>query len=425
MFSHPILLRVVLVIAILMALWGFFLDLRNTTQGGAVDLRNRVTGARVAASGMDPFAYKWSPGQPLEYCDPYNHAGWPYSKTTVSPVALAMHAPFNEWNYKSIQWLWFYFQYLCLAAGFLTWVRDETGSAKMWGAIFTIAFCGTAVWRLHVDRGQIYVLYAALLPIVAWLGKAGGRTREFAGGLAGAFLIGLRPVFFGQFAPPLLRKRWIYFAGAAAGAVLVFFLPRILCGTDIWRHFRSGMEGHARLYLEQAKPAPAPMAYPDSVEGIPIDLLARFARIPFADTSVFKRISFQLPSKPLLIGWVLLMIASGIVMMRRRQTSDARLWWALSAWIVMGDFLLPAYRNTYNDILFWPLFLFGLGALRGRARERWIGLCGFWLFAALAVWVLPREFIPAPSILGFLIAAGAAGFALFCPERANEETRIA
>lgn len=415
MLFPPLLTRFLLALTTLFAVWGFFLDIRNTTQGGAVDLRNRVTGARVAAERMDPFTFKWSPEKPTEFCDPYNHAGWPYSKTTASPVALAIHAPFNGWNYKSIQWLWFFFQYACLAGGFSAWARGESGRGKIWGAIFTTAFCATAVWRLNVDRGQIYVLYAALLPVAAWLSGGKGKVKAFTGGVAGAFLIGLRPVFFGQFAPPLLQKRWIFFAGAAAGAVLIFFLPKILCGPEIWTHFRTGMEGHARLYLEQAKPVRAPMAYPDSVEGIPIDLLARFARIPFADTSVFKLISFNLPSKPLLIGWALLMLAAGIVMMSRPQTSDAMLWWAISAWIVIGDFLLPAYRNIYNDILFWPLFLFGVSALKGRALRLWIGLCGLWLLAALAVWVFPRGFIPVPSVLGWMIAAGVAVFALLPP----------
>ena len=416
MLSHPLLTRILLILTAVLAVWGFFLDVRNTTEGGAVDLRNRVTGARVAAEDVDPFTYKWSPDQKPEFCDPFNHAGWPYSKTTVSPVVLAIHSPFNSWNYKAIQWLWFLFQYACLAAGFLAWARAETGKHKVWGGIFTLAFCATAVWRLHVDRGQIYVLYAAMLLMVAWLGDGKAKTRQFTGGLAGAFLFGLRPVFFGQFAPPLLRKRWILFAGVAAGLVLMFLVPRILCGPGIWSQYQTGMEGHARLYLEQAKPVRAPMAYPERVEGIPIDLLARFARIPFGDTSAFKLISFDLPSKPILIGWALLMLAAGVVMMRRPRTSDAMLWWAISAWIVIGDFLLPAYRNTYNDILFWPFLLFGISALKGRTLKLWIVLGGLWLISALAVWILPKGFIPVPSVLGFLIAVGVAVFALLPPQ---------
>lgn len=415
MSHHPAAMRFLLGITLLLAVWGFFLDVRNTSQGGSVDLRNRVTGSRVADAGMDPFTFKWSPERPPEFCDPYNHAGWPYSKTTVSPLALAIHAPFNGWNYQSIQWLWFFFQYACLAAGFLAWNRCDSGREKIWGAIFTTAFCATAVWRLHVDRGQIYVLYAALLPVVAWLAGGEGRAKRFIGGLAGTFLIGLRPVFFGQFAPPLFRKRWMFFVGVATGSLLLFFLPKFLYGPEIWGDYRSGMEGHASLYLEQAKPVRAPIAYPDSIEDIPIDKLARFARIPFADSSVFGLISFGLSSKTLLIGWALLMLCAGVVMMRRPHTGDAMLWWAISAWILIGDFLLPAYRNPYNDILIWPLFLFGLGALKGAARKLWIALCGLWLLAALAVWVLPKEFIPIPSILGWLIAAGVAAFSLLPP----------
>jgi len=35
----------------------FVVDLANTNVNGAIDLRNRITGARLLESGIDPYTY--------------------------------------------------------------------------------------------------------------------------------------------------------------------------------------------------------------------------------------------------------------------------------------------------------------------------------------------------------------------------------
>ena len=95
--------------------------------------------------------------------------------------------------------------------------------------------------------------------------------------------------------------------------------------------------------------------------------------------------------------------------MRRGETGTPRFWWALSAWIVIGDYLLPAYRYPYNHILIWPLILLGLTALQGRARTVWIGLSTTLLVLHAALWFLPKVCLPWPGIGMLFLAVGAVG----------------
>ena len=37
----------------------FGVDFANTAQGGAIDLRNRITGLRLLEHGIDAYRYKW------------------------------------------------------------------------------------------------------------------------------------------------------------------------------------------------------------------------------------------------------------------------------------------------------------------------------------------------------------------------------
>ena len=85
----------------------FLIDAANMNQGGAIDLRNRITGARLLAHGIDPYTYKWSRSEPEEYCDPYNNPRLPVSKTTATPALLVATMPYALFPYRNGQYLWF------------------------------------------------------------------------------------------------------------------------------------------------------------------------------------------------------------------------------------------------------------------------------------------------------------------------------
>src|SRR5260370_20353914 len=88
----------------------FGMDFANTSQGGAIDLRNRITGARLLEHGIDTYRYKWRAGEPPEYCDVYNNPKLPVSKTTATPALLLLHLPLAALPYRLGQFLWFFAQ---------------------------------------------------------------------------------------------------------------------------------------------------------------------------------------------------------------------------------------------------------------------------------------------------------------------------
>lgn len=384
--------------------WGIIKDAANTINGGSVDLRNRVTGARVAAFGKDPYMYKWMPGEPTVFCDLYNEPGALLSKTTVTPWALAGHAPFNSLNYRSIQWLWFFIQYGVLIGGVWLWSRchRDLGVAG-WGLILALLFSLTPSWRHHVDHGQIYAVYAGLFLVLYWLNQQQSKNNLFAigEGLLGGFALGSRPIYFGQFTEPLREKRWLTLIAGGFGLVLVFVVPIVVFGSSIWSQYRSAMETHAELYLNQMKPGRVPLAYPNFIENIPIDIIGGLNRaIPFADTSIYKLVSLSLPAKGLLICWLAAMSA-GMIYLVKLKASRELIWWSVIAWIVIADFLLPAFRHTYNDVIALPLFLFGLSAITKHTPKdkfTWVITCAAILVSMILTWQLNSKWVlPLPS----------------------------
>ena len=409
--------RVVFFVLIPFVSWGLLRDIANTVHGGSIDLRNRVTGARVAAAGMNPYTYKWMRGDPEEFCDLFNEPGSLLSKTTVTPWALAWHTPFNAINYRTTQWLWLIFQYAALALGLFLWCKTVAPKTAWLGLTLAAAFCLTPSWRHHVDHGQIYVLYVALFFLLYWLHqKTSSRPGAVAEGTIAAFVIGCRPTFPGVGGPLLLKNQKWKLAGALSGLILAAAIPMLLFSSGIWTGYRTAMEVHSELYLHQLRTEPVGVSYPATIEGIPLDVMAGFSRsIPFADSSIHRVFSFQLPAMVLLGFWGLAM-AGALGWMIWKKFRGPVLFWAAIAWIAAGDFLIPAFRHNYNDVMVLPMMLFGVAALEGRENARYWSRACFAAVAALwLMWVIPsamRWLLPMPSFSLFLLSLIAAGWAL-------------
>jgi hypothetical protein len=337
----------------------FYLDFANTAQGGAIDLRNRITGLRLLEHGIDAYHYKWHEGEPPEFCDLYNNPNLPVSKTTATPALLLLHLPLAPLPYRLAQFLWFFAQWaLLLGTGWL-WLRAcATARARWLVALFVVGFTYTAAWRLHAERGQAYVVPAFLF--AAWLTatldpKRGG---GFVAGCVAGFLVALRPPFI-LLAPFLALHRRGQLGGAAVGLLLGFGLP-LLINPAGWTDYFPAMQTHSELYRNDFDPRPGPQSYPPRIEGIPTTILGHYVAIPYADFCVHAFLRW-LGLAPFPAAPVLLAVAAPFALWLwfSRGLPAERFLPGLAAWLFLADFFLPAYRDSYNDVLILDVVCLG------------------------------------------------------------------
>jgi hypothetical protein len=359
----------------------FGVDFANTAQGGAIDLRNRITGLRLLEHGIDAYHYKWREGDPPEYCDPYNNPKLPVSKTTATPALLMLHLPLAALPYRLAQFLWFFAQWVLLLGTGWLWLRACGNSRTRWlAALFVTGFTYTAAWRLHAERGQAYVLLAFLF--AGWLtatrdAKRGHGFPGFVGGCLAGFLIALRPPFL-LLVPFLALHRRGQLAGAAVGLALGFGLP-LLINPAGWTDYFSAMQAHSELYRNGVDPAPGLQNYPPKVEGIPTDILGHYVAIPYADFSAYALLkALGLERNPLtgeaIPAWPFLLAAAvpfAFWLGLSRGQPAERLLPGLAAWFFLADLFLPAYRDSYNDVLILNVVLLGFLAAKGFPWAAW------------------------------------------------------
>jgi hypothetical protein len=375
----------------LLLLVSFGLDLRNTLAGGAIDLRNRITGARLLAAHLDPYFYKWKELAPPEFADPYNNPLLPVSKTTSTPALLVAQMPFALLPYRLAQLGWFFTQWLLLlgTAG-IWWRRCATEKQRLIFAVFVTGFTYTAAWRLHAERGQAYVLLVFLF--AAWLALT-LEDRVKGGWLAGlcaGLLAALRPPFL-LLAPFLAVHRRRQLPGAVIGLLIGFLLPLGFRG-DIWNRYAAAMDLHSYFYRNGIDPEPPHELFPPAIEGTPTDLLANYAAIPYADFSVHGALT-RLGWEPFPAWPPLLLVTAGYLawLWFSRRGEGTRLLLGVACWLFLADLCLPAYRNIYNDVYVLNALVLGLMAGRGfvpwGARLCFLALPLGWAMA----WFAPRR----------------------------------
>jgi hypothetical protein len=371
------------------------LDLRGTLQGGAIDLRNRITGARLLAAHLDPYFYKWQEPDPPEFADPYNNPLLPVSKTTATPALLVAQMPFAVLPYRAGQLAWFGAQWLLLlGTAWLWWQRCATERQRLLLAMFVVGFTYTAAWRLHAERGQAYVLLAFLF--AAWLvATLEDRPRyRWLAGLCAGLLATLRPPFL-LLVPFLAMHRRRQLPGAAIGLLIGFVVPLCFRG-DIWTRYEAAMDLHSFFYRNAIDPAPPHQTFPATIEGMPTDLLGNYAEIPYADFSLHGALA-RLGWEPFPAWPPLLLVTAAYLawLAWSRRGAEARLLLGVAIWLFFADLCLPAYRNIYNDVQILNLVALGLIAA-GRGPVPWgVRIC----FLALPVgWVI-AGFAPRDDLL--------------------------
>ncbi|MDO8584877.1 MAG: glycosyltransferase 87 family protein [bacterium] len=257
-------LYILLAAAILVAVAGFVADFKNTAFYGGVDLRNRVTAARVAQElKQDPYFYKWSPKESDRYLDPSDNTAIPVARVTVPPTVLLFQNLISALPYGTQRWIWFAFQWaaliasLALLAQYVYRVSEESCAKRNRLLVITLGLLfisGSSFWRLHVERGQIYVWYVSLFSAALYLYsraeekssalQAPPLTKEeyewlplAASGLILGYLISLRPPFIFAIIPFLLYKKFKFVSFVAAGALTSVLITGLFFPFALWKSY--------------------------------------------------------------------------------------------------------------------------------------------------------------------------------------------
>jgi hypothetical protein len=385
----------------------FGIDVSNSLKGGAVDFRNRITGARLFERGIDPYHYKWNESEPQEFCDFRNNPNLPVSKTTVTPTFLLLYLPLAALPYRIAQFTWLFFQWLMLLGLGWLWLRRSTTALTSWLVVLFIAgFSFTESWRWEAERGQDYLLLAFLFAYWMTTTMDSKRTSDFISGCVAGFLIALRPPFV-LLVPFVALHRRGQLAGATVGLLVGCGVP-LLISPAIWTDYSSAMQSFSYLYRNNINPSRLHVTFPPTVEGIPSDIAGNLMAFHTGNFSVHELLRWLgMEPFPELPPILLVAIPYLIWLWATRKQEAWQLLGGVAAWFFLADLFLPAIRFDYHDVFILDVVLAQIVVADKFPAAVWpcaVGVLSGWavyVFWPTAPWLLnlPAFFFTLGAIL--------------------------
>ncbi len=370
-------MNVLLCFAVVVAALGFVKDVYHTLDYGGVDLRNRVVGARLLMEDLDPYYFRWSEGNADTLLDPIDNRDNEVSRVTVAPTVLMLHAPLAGLPYSAQRMVWLFLQWLLLLAGLLLFAKCAPGrneAKAVW--IIGLLLAATPIWRFHVERGQVYVLFVFLIALSCWLCRRPLKHAELWGGLALGVAVSMRPTLVFICLPMLFFRRWKLLAGATAGLLVLVLLSAAIFGIPVWTNYSSAMRLHDKDSLLLAQTDRFEYDY-GTVEGM--DNLQEYMAFPDINTSaqsvLFRAFSLSARSGALalMLGAVLFAFALYLLWFRKREVPLDVVFLAGCVIALTCEYLIPGRKAYYANILWLvPLALLVLnaGALRSLSNRQ-------------------------------------------------------
>ena len=355
-------LTLLLISAILISTFGFYRDFRNTVGYGGIDLRPKVTGSRLLMNSIDPYHYKWEPGDPEIYLDPMDSPDVPVSRVTVSPAYLVLHSTIAYLPYRIQRNLWLFVQWALFLASLALFAKASRSGYKskiIWAAGL-LFIGGSSFWRLHAERGQIYVIFTFLLALSYFISRKSFKHSHLLSGFLIGYTITLRPPAALIGIPILIYRQWKMALGAIIGGLFGFLSPLIYTGVTVWERYYSSMRyfGSRPDALGIPWGEPYKFLYPEmTVEGFNIANLAMGAELEAYDLSIQAIFVAQLGrvlspnTLSIAMAIVVVMISIFLLRFRIKAISCSMLFLVSITLFMLGELFLPAAKYPYTNII--------------------------------------------------------------------------
>jgi len=350
------LLSIVFLVALVASARSFLVDVDNTLKYGGVDLRDRVVAARVLLEGMDPYSFKWSEEYPETLLNPIENPEIPVTRASFAPTVIMLHVPFARLPYSAQRILWLFAQWGLLLLTihlFADTSSDGRRSKLVW--ITGLFISSTSLWRYHVERGQIYILYTFLVALSFWSSCRKWKYSHYLGGFILGFAVSLRPTIIVMAIPFVIFKQYKVFTGLIAGLLAAILICTAIFGISIWSHYLSSMKYFEKGNLGELNFAV--YAFPDItvIEGM--DNLRSAAVIPVNNTSLqyifneYFKVRIGSPTLIALLSFVLLLVSFWLYRNRGADIPVSLIYLMASVLVLITDYFLPATKSYYSEIM--------------------------------------------------------------------------
>ena len=384
----------------------------------AVDLRNRVVGARLQKDGKLPYSYYFQQGDGLRYFDiqNLNRDSSGTSNITASPFFHQLLFPICDLSQSSISKIWLWLQYFLLACmiymiGRLTSNRKEKLFILNLGIICT----STEAWKNLIACGQLYFFVAFLICCIITGLLSNKKSGIILAGICAVVFILTRPFGIVFLIPFLIfyRKYILFLAVSFSGLIIyLMFVLNNPYEKSLYLNYVSRMKMHVQYHQ-------LVLTNPPGILRAGIPSVKKFEGIDFEETNrqiyehpinVYSEngnifiLYYYLTHKKITLVVLYILSGSAILLMTMLFILHCKeypvqkmqmLLFGFTLYMII-ELLSPITRHQYNTVQWFPLVLCGFLVL----PDWWINKISLLLFGGLVLNIVNFHWLPMRHTLG-------------------------
>lgn len=133
------------------------------------DLHIRILGSRLLTIGKNPYTYYWYPNDSYLLYNPSLAIYSSANGVTCTPFVLWVQKPLASLNYCTIKFVWWCIEEVLLFATIiLNFLMVKNNRKFILLVIVSFFFLYSRNWWLHINNGQLYVVYAFIFSLSAY-----------------------------------------------------------------------------------------------------------------------------------------------------------------------------------------------------------------------------------------------------------------
>lgn len=242
--SSSILKSLYLVVFLLLA-FNIFFDCLSTVKYGGVDLRDKIVGSRILLTDQPMYHSWWKPGDSERFLNPQDDPRTPLSLYTGTPFQSMAFLPLAVLKYQYARYLWLVLQYLFLGLTvwfFLKKVRGDVKKSLLLLGGITFFFLSTDQWHMHIERGQLYILFTLLIGGLYFTLTSDSKYKDYQAGVLLSLLVLLKPTYAIFGIPFFFKMKIKLLAASAATVILAGLLFLATNTTNRWIEYSEAMK---------------------------------------------------------------------------------------------------------------------------------------------------------------------------------------
>ena len=351
--------KVVLSVLLILTTFSIVKSFHDSIKYNGIDLRPKITGARAIVEGLDPYNYNWNDSMSEKLLDPKEgHPPGP-SRSTYSPSLLTFYIPLSFLPYKIIRHLWWAVEWILMfsSIGLLCSIIKDKNKKFYFLSISLFFFCSSYMWRLHLERGQYYVILIFILSLIIVYLKEWQKYRKRIGFFLG-FLVSLRITYLPIILYMIIFKKFKIAFSAIITFLSIVIFTSLISGSNIWQSYLNNINEWEQILVDPSNRSAHEWksSYPVNAEGLNF---RNFLERKSYNESLWLRLKndFKIVYDYDINNYIIILLNLIFILIAffKSKKSDFMLVFLLMLFFInMFSFLGPQ-RHLYTNIIFLPM----------------------------------------------------------------------